>query len=662
MKKLLAILLALALAQGLAFGEDILLEGEGEAAELPRIPEGTVVYDHLSVGNPTPMRGEFFTDMWGNATSDIDVRDLLHGYNLVVWDVEFGHFTFDPSVVTDAIAMVDAETGDHSYLITLQNDLYYSDGTLITAWDYAFSWLLSIAPEIAEIGGLPQRKAHLLGYQAYVDGDAPALAGVSVPADNVLLVTLDHEFLPFFFEIGLLMCNPYPIGVIAPGVTVRDDGQGVYLDGAFSAELLRRTILDPVSGYMSHPSVVSGPYTLTSWDGVTAEFAINPYYKGNTNGVQPVIGTLSYTTALNADMMDRLADGTFGLLDKVTRGDVIDSGLDLSAGEGFDMSNYPRIGLSYISFACEKPTVASQAVRQAIAWCVDRDEVMRDYTGNYGIRVDGYYGVGQWMYGLVMGTTAPPLEAPAEGDTAAQREYEEALLEWEALSFDELTVYTLDTARAAALLDEDGWTLNADGLREKQVDGQTVTLDLHMIYPEGNRINEIFEERLVPNLAAVGIRLSMEAVPMQQLLTRWYKQGERDEDMIYLASNFELLFDPSVNFVQNEEGQLNWSYTNHVDEELTRLADETRCTEPGAVLEYMHRWLAFQDRFNETLPMLPFYSNIYFDFYTADLHDFHIPEAVTWGEAIVESALYEAPELPEAEEPETADESGGPDL
>ena len=29
----------------------------------------------LVVGNPTPMRGEFFTDMWGNATSDIDVRD-----------------------------------------------------------------------------------------------------------------------------------------------------------------------------------------------------------------------------------------------------------------------------------------------------------------------------------------------------------------------------------------------------------------------------------------------------------------------------------------------------------------------------------------------------------------------------------------------------------
>ena len=65
MKKICALLLTIVLlaTQCLALAEEA---------------EGTV-YENLTVGNPTPMRGEFFTEMWGNATSDIDVRALLHG-------------------------------------------------------------------------------------------------------------------------------------------------------------------------------------------------------------------------------------------------------------------------------------------------------------------------------------------------------------------------------------------------------------------------------------------------------------------------------------------------------------------------------------------------------------------------------------------------------
>ena len=115
------------------------------------------------------------------------------------------------------------------------------------------------------------------------------------------MVTIRHEFLPFFYELGLLDCRPYPVSVIAPGVRVRDDGHGVYLanaDGstekpAFTAELLRETVLNPETGYLSHPSVVSGPYMLTGWDGTTAEFAVNPYYKGNAAGEKPSIAELT---------------------------------------------------------------------------------------------------------------------------------------------------------------------------------------------------------------------------------------------------------------------------------------------------------------------------------------------------------------------------------
>ena len=304
------------------------------AAEETADKQDVPVPDRLTVGNTTAMRGEFFTSLWGNATSDIDVRDLLHGYNLVMWDGENGMFREDPSVVKN-IVVTDNEEGDRSYTLLLQDDLRYSNGIAINAWDYAFSYLFSISAEVAEIGGTPRRMEQFLGYEAYASGQAKVLEGVHVADDDMIVITISHEYLPFFYEMGLLSCNPYPISVIAPGVTVRDDGDGVYLanedetvqEPVFTAELLKETVLDPETGYMSHPSVVSGPYTLTSWDGEVAEFAINPYYKGNAAGEKPTIPTLIYTMSQNETEMEDLISGKFGLLNKVTRTDVITSGI-----------------------------------------------------------------------------------------------------------------------------------------------------------------------------------------------------------------------------------------------------------------------------------------------------------------------------------------------
>lgn len=654
MKKICALLLAAMLVMGC-------LPAIAEATEMGE----TVFPDHLVVGNPTPMRGEFFTELWGNATSDIDVRDLLHAYNLIYWDGENGMFTFDPTVVSAVETMVD-EAGNKTYSITLMNDLYYSNGTRITAWDYAFSYLFTIAPELAEIGATPLRREQFLGYEEYISRpmsvEPRVLSGVKVLSDLTFSVTLRHEFLPFFYELGLLLCNPYPISVIAPGVTVRDDGNGVYLanedpsvlEPLFTADLLEETVMDDDDGYLSHPSVVSGPYTLLSWDGVTAEFEINPFFKGNTRGLMPRIRHLTYTLAENDTMIEKLEAGEFGLLNKVMRADRITAGIGLMNEGGISFSNYPRVGLSYISFCCEKETVESLAVRQAIAYCMDRDQVTADYTGAFGQRVDGWYGVGQWMYGVVMGNTTPPIAAPEdENDAAAMRAYEVELAAFENLSLEGLNPYGVNIDRANALLNGDGWVLNEEGLREK--DG--VVLDLKMIYPEGNNIPASMQTNLVDNLAQVGIRLTMEAEPMQELLTEWYKQDDRDVDMIYLATNFYLVFDPSVHFLTNEDGTHDWSYTNLHDEKLYGEAEAMRMTEPGDVLTYLQHWISFQERFNEILPMLPVYSNIYFDFYTDTLQDYYIAENITWGQAIVGAWLGEAPE--EEAAPAEAGTEGG---
>lgn len=693
MKKILALLLAMLLTlSGVALAEEPLAEEvtavqteepsseempaeEAQAEEAPaeateEMPAEQPAYDQLVVGSTTALSGSFFTEMWGNNTSDIDVRMLLHGYNLMEWQSATGAYGLDNSVASGLVVTDDPE-GNRTYTVALYEDLYYSDGTQITAWDYAFSILLSVAPEVAAIGGQTVDSDYILGIEEYKSGEATALAGVRVLSDFMLSITVSAEYRPFFYELALLDYSPYPIHVIAPGCEVADDGEGVYIrnipdeDGTveeepiFTAELLQETILDPQTGYLSHPSVVSGPYKLVSFDWETreAEFEINEYYKGNSSGQVPVVPKLIYRTVSNETMMDELASGEVNLLNKCVNADAIDAGMQLTADGQYGVANYPRSGYSFVSFCCEQTAMSSQSVRQAIAHCMDKSTLVTDYVRNYGVAVDGYYGIGQWIYQLVSGTLAAPVEAPAEDATEEElAAYEETVAGWDALTMENIPTYAFDLEAATALLVEDGWTLNRDGgefdpevddVRCKEIDGEQVALELTLIYPEGNAIAEGLQTTFADNLAQVGIQLTLEALPMTELLDVYYRNVERDCDMIYLATNFATVFEPSSTYNPADAYQGSSNRSGIVDEELYQLAVDMRQTEPGDVLTYCQKWVAFQERWAEVLPAIPVYSNVYFDFYTNTLHDYAVSSNLTWTQAVVGSYLGDAAQVEE---------------
>ena len=651
MKKLLSIILAALLACGALLPALAAAEGATETEGGEEFVFPPYSYEELVVGNPTPVEGNFFTDLWGNNTSDLDVRMLLHGYSLVSWDAENGMYILNPTVVPEGGAvMVDDSIGNRTYLLTLYSDLKYSDGTPITAKDYAFSLLLQMSPVVATLGGTPLRQDYIMGYEDYAAGN-PVLSGVRLLGENQLTITVRHEYLPFFYELGLLDCLPYPIGVIAPGCSVKDDGEGVYIDGPFTAELLRKTVLDPETGYRSHPSVVSGPYTLTAFDGTVCEFELNHFFKGDSEGVKPMIRKLKLVPVENETMVSQLGRGEIGLLNKVTRADVIAEAGALTATGTYGNATYPRLGLTFISFNCEKPAVSSAEVRRAIAFCMDKDQLMTDYTGYYGVRVDGYYGLGQWMYQLLSGTLLFPVEEPGEGSSITQAEHDEQMAAWQALSLESIPKYQKDTAEAVRLLEADGWSVGADGIREK--DG--VKLSLKLAYPEGNAIADSLEVHFIPYLKEAGIALSLEPLGMEALLDQFYHRSERTADMLYLGSNFDMLFDPAAHFQSEEAGTPAWNYTEAKDEELYRLALSMRRTEPGDLLGYCQKWLEFQIRFAEVEPMIPLYSNVYFDFFPRILHNYYPSSTATWSEAVLPAYLSDMEDMAE-ETTETGEE------
>ena len=671
------------------------------------------------------MNGDFFTEMFGNDTADIDIRSLIHGYNLVNWDQNQGVYVFDPSVVTN-IQVVQDENGNRTYFLALARDLYFSDGTPITAWNYAFSLLLMMAPEMEEIGAKIYRSEHILGYRQYITKSFRSLTGVEVLSDYQLVITLDADFLPFFYEIGLFLCVPYPIHVIAPGCRVYDEGYGVYIgnedptvtEPIFTADLLRETILDPETGYNSHPSVTSGPYRLTSFDGETARLELNPYYTGswvadmsellgeedgdeeNTEElpgeeapaelsenyvsvfdddgniayymIRPMIEHIAFTCVDSDDVPRLFADEELHLVNKLVYGPVITEMMQNTEALSVRPQNYPRLGMTLLTFSYDRPAVHEKEVRQAIAWCLDRDALTQEYCQGYGQRVDGYYGIEKWEYMLVNQRIDPPVQLLEAGQTvpenqrafenlyaASDGEYDDMMATWRALNLDNLTQYTVDVGEAVRLLNLAGWTLNREGddyrpgvddVRCKLVEGELVALDLTMMYPEGNHIVDTMQENFINYLNAAGILLTLVPMPMEDLLDCYYRRAERTTDMIYLGTNFHVVVDPSITYSADKSADhFLWNNTFSDDEELYQLAVNMRKTQPGDLYSYIVKWIAFQERYNEVLPAIPIYSNIYFDFCVDYLQNYQISAHVTWGQTITE-AYFGLPEEDREEE------------
>ena len=74
--------------------------------------------------------------------------------------------------------------------------------------------------------------------------------------------------------------------------------------------------------------------------------------------------------------------------------------------------------------------------------------------------------------------------------------------------YSEADEVTYDPQKAAALLEEAGWTLNSDGVREK--DGRTASLNL--LYPMGDSTRQALAADMANQLAELGIQTSTEGV------------------------------------------------------------------------------------------------------------------------------------------------------
>ena len=606
MKKTLVLLLSAVMLLNISAA----LGQEAPAVE-PRDPETLVV------GNVTMMNGNFFSDLWGNNSADIDVRTILHEYPLVSW-TNAGNYQVNEIVVRTLETQTQGN-GDRVYTITLNPGLKYSDGSDITAKDYVFNFLLMTSPQIAELAGVSTARDYLDGFTAYQSGDSEVFSGIRLLDDLSFSVKVTADNLPYYFELNYVNVGPLPYKVLVPGSDIKDDGEGVYVDGDFTAETLRSTLLGD-RGYLTYPSVTSGPYRLVRYDAAAheAEFEINPYYLGNYEGQIPTIQKILFRVIKGEEIIKELSEGTVDLVNKVAEGRVIDEGLALAEGGVYSAVPYPRTGSGFLAIAAEREFTSSVTLRQALAYMINYDILPQEFLNGYGERVYGYYGLGQWM---------------------PQERLEQ---------LEQMQDYTLDLERAEELLIRDGWTYDETGgayaagagkLRHKLFGEGYKPLELTMTVTDDNEAANKLAAMLGDSLEQVGGKLTIRRLPFDRALREYYRQDSRAFDLMFLGSNFSYLFDPSNTYIVGDQYQGTMNTSGVQDPRLEELARNITAAQPGNREAYLNRWMEFQQYWSEVLPMIPLYSNTYYDLFDSRLVGYFPQFYWSWGTAILYASL-----------------------
>ena len=109
--------------------------------------------------------------------------------------------------------------------------------------------------------------------------------------------------------------------------------------------------------------------------------------------------------------------------------------------------------------------------------------------------------------------------------------------------------------------------------------------------------------------------------------------------MIFMATNFNTVYDPAENYATDEAHQTVYNRTALKEDKLYELAVQMRKTVPGDLTEYCVRWLNFQNNLMMYAPVIPAYTNDYYDFYVSGLKDYNITSYQTWSKAIVAASL-----------------------
>ena len=636
MKKFLALLLAVVMVL------TMVACGEGK-----KKADGQVV-----IGSSTEASGDWAYSAFvrnPNAT-DNSVVKLTDDMNTIDTD-QHGDYVINKTVVK-SYERIEEENGNVTFKFVINDGLKFNNGEAVTAENFVAWTMFLVSPAGKEMGVVSATYNMLPGGLAYRNGETNVLSAVRLYDEKTFSITIaktgedgETSYLPYYYDLtyaGMQAVNlTYWFG---EGWSVKDDGEGVYFVNADGKEFTAETVGETVTAgrFATGNRVTAGPYNLVSFDESSREIVleVNENYNGNFEGQKPGIKKLVIVKTSDDTVMDMITTGQIQIYSQIADGAQVNAVLDLIEAGTIDSSpsQYDRAGYGYFGFACDLGPAQFPEFRQAIAYLLNRVEFAQTFCQGWGSVVHGPY------------CTAFTMTSKTDIDK-------------------KLNHYDYNPEKAVELLKQAGFVYNADG--SDYVDGSgevryakvteeqakyyesftKVLADGTIMMPatlnwassEGNSVSALLTTMLASSDAtkAAGVSIVKTEMTFPNLLGYMYRQdiyGVGSDFSVPTYNMFNLatgynggVYDESYNWTTDPEYiEQGYNVQHLYDKELDKLSmDMVYGVEPGDEATYLSLWEKYIIRWNELLPMVPLYSNVYVSVYPNTIDNY--AEDSFWG-------------------------------
>ena len=636
MKKFLALLLAVVMVL------TMVACGEGK-----KKADGQVV-----IGTSTEASGDWAYSAFTrnpNAT-DNEVVKLTDDMNTIDTD-QHGDYVINKTVVK-SYERIEEENGNVTFKFVINDGLKFNNGEAVTAENFVAWTMFLVSPAGKEMGVVSATYNMLPGGLAYRNGETNVLSAVRLYDEKTFSITIaktgedgETNYLPYYYDLGYGAMQAVNLTYwFGEGWSVKDDGEGVYFVNADGKEFTAETVGDTVTAgrFATGNRVTAGPYNLVSYDQSSGEIVleVNENYNGNFEGQKPGIQKLVIVKTSDDTVMDMISTGQIQIYSGIADGAQVNAVLDLIEAGTIDSSpsQYDRAGYGYFGFACDLGPAQFTEFRQAVAYLLNRVEFAQTFCQGWGSVVHGPY------------CTAFSMTSKTDIDKKVNH-------------------YDYNPEKAVELLKQAGFVYNADG--SDYVDGSgevryakvteeqaryyesfnKVLADGTILMPatlnwassEGNSVSALLTTMLASSDAtkAAGISIVKTEMTFPSLLSYMYRQEMNGAvgdfsvptyNMFNLATGYNGgAYDESYNWTTDPEYiEQGYNVQHLYDKELDKLSmDMVYGVEPGDEATYLSLWEKYIIRWNELLPMVTLYANIYVTVYPNTIDNY--AEDSFWG-------------------------------
>lgn len=564
---------------------------------------------------------------------------------------QHGDYVINKTVVK-SYERIEEENGNVTFKFVINDGLKFNNGEAVTAENFVAWTMFLVSPAGKEMGVVSATYNMLPGGLAYRNGETNVLSAVRLYDEKTFSITIaktgedgETNYLPFYYDLtyaGMQAVNlTYWFG---EGWSVKDDGEGVYFVNADGKEFTAETVGETVTAgrFATGNRVTAGPYNLVSFDESSREIVleVNENYNGNFEGQKPGIKKLVIVKTSDDTVMDMISTGQIQIYSQIADGAQVNAVLDLIEAGTIDSSpsQYDRAGYGYFGFSCDLGPAQFAEFRQAVAYLLNRVEFAQTFCQGWGSVVHGPY------------CTAFTMTSKTDIDKKVNH-------------------YDYNPEKAVELLKQAGFVYNADG--SDYVDGSgevryakvteeqakyyesfnKVLADGTILMPatlnwassQGNSVSALLTTMLASSEAtkAAGISIVKTEMDFPSLLSYMYRQETNGAvgdftvptyNMFNLATGYNGgVYDESYNWTTNPEFiEQGYNVQHLYDKELDKLSmDMVYGVEPGDEATYLSLWEKYIIRWNELLPMVPLYSNVYVSVYPNTIDNY--AEDSFWG-------------------------------